>query len=256
MIKKAAVSLIALIITTTIVGSLTVGITSDLSSVARKTTYNEINETMISTQNIAESLRKDTPINKPENIPPVENCAHKNIILKNTTDTYSGDSYCADCDILIEKGYQTLNSLANTTWRMNPKINNYDFIGNFDYYTQSGGIWFTEHALIQNEESSYICSGFATNKLFNYLCFGTIQNWGTENSFNYCPDNNIGFESGWYTTTHAMVEALCLNQEMTPEFVAANVTKTNAPTITFGSSGEELTNSQFIIWLGENATKL
>ena len=101
--KKAAISLVAIIIGTCIVSGLATGVLTTVSSSAKEVMVNETTTTLSTVQSLGENLREDKPINdsseniEDDDIPIVnpEECFHENRSDDGTT--------CIDCGTVLYK---------------------------------------------------------------------------------------------------------------------------------------------------------
>lgn len=120
-IKKAAASIITIIISIALVSSLSIGVFSTLSSKTKDTAQGEITAITESVESVGQKLRNDEDgeLIPPEYLP----CKHTVTYLKNYVastcfeDGYSGDTHCSNCNLLMEAG-----SIVSATGHVNTEI--------------------------------------------------------------------------------------------------------------------------------------
>ena len=122
--KKAVASLIAIVVSVVLVGSLSIGTLSFLSTQTRETAKNEINNITSAITKVAEENRQNSPSNDNNQY---ENCLHETTVLKNVSETYTGDICCATCGIIVQAGSEILapalrEGYLNGIWQFNDEL--------------------------------------------------------------------------------------------------------------------------------------
>ena len=160
--------------------------------------------------------------------------------------------------VVEDQGFENqedrVTSLAGTTWKFNQHINDYEFLGIFDYQNQSGWLDMSDGCTMNYEGTSYQFSGFSNGKIENYSIFGTVI-YGYFDTVGYFPQSFV--EAGWYVVDIETSYQYLMGEITTVEEFATGITRTVAPTVAFSDeSNATLENTDLINWMYENATRI